>query len=256
MRVLPKTCRNALTAAVVLAACSTTVLAPVRAAEAITGYATAYDGDRIDIRGKRVHLAGIDAPEPAQTCADPNEKLYACGRKAETALQDKIAGQRITCSVPATDESFPAYALCRLGEEDLSAWLVDQGLALADRNRVGTYVAQEDAARQAKRGIWAGSFTRPSDWRNGARGKPDGYAKSVAGAAPVEPARTAADERARACAIKGNITREGSKLYWVPGSRRYNETIITEASGERWFCTEEEARAAGWEEPQKEAPGR
>lgn len=233
---------------------SAAILAPAHAAETITGYATAYDGDRIDIRGKRVHLAGIDAPEPPQTCADASEKLYPCGRKAETALQEKIAGQRITCTAPATDESFPAYAVCRLGEEDLGAWLVAQGLAVADRNRVSTYVAQEDAAREGKRGLWAGSFTRPSDWRNGARGKPDGYAKPVAGSAP--PAPVPAEKRKEGCAIKGNITREGSKLYWVPGSRRYEQTVVTEASGERWFCTEEEAKAAGWEAPQKEAPPR
>lgn len=242
--------RQLLAAALVLSANT-----GLHAAESLTGYGTAYDGDRIDIRGERVRLFGIDAPEHAQTCADASEKLYPCGRKAEAALQEKIAGKRITCAAAPSDDSFPTHAVCRLGDEDLGAWLVEQGLAVADRSRPGGYVTQEDAARGAKRGMWTGIFTRPADWRAGARGKPDGYAKPVAATGQTESAAAGKAEAGReGCAIKGNITREGTKRYWVPGSRRYAETVITESTGERWFCTEAEAQAAGWSEPQKETP--
>jgi hypothetical protein len=48
------------------------------------------------------------------------------------------------------------------------------------------------------------------------------------------------------CVIKGNISMSGERIYHVPGQRYYDETRIKPAYGERWFCSEEEARAAGW----------
>lgn len=49
-----------------------------------------------------------------------------------------------------------------------------------------------------------------------------------------------------ACRIKGNISRSGERIYHVPGGRWYERTRINPSKGERWFCSEEEARAAGW----------
>lgn len=49
------------------------------------------------------------------------------------------------------------------------------------------------------------------------------------------------------CNIKGNISlNTGERIYHVPGQEHYSETIITPSKGERWFCSEDEARAAGW----------
>jgi hypothetical protein len=48
------------------------------------------------------------------------------------------------------------------------------------------------------------------------------------------------------CAIKGNISSSGERIYHVPGQRYYNKTMINWLQGERWFCTEQEAIAAGW----------
>jgi hypothetical protein len=49
-----------------------------------------------------------------------------------------------------------------------------------------------------------------------------------------------------ACRIKGNISATGERIYHVPGGRFYAATVIDLARGERMFCTEEQARAAGW----------
>jgi hypothetical protein len=51
---------------------------------------------------------------------------------------------------------------------------------------------------------------------------------------------------ADACNIKGNINTRGERIYHVPGQKYYDETRISASHGERWFCSEEEARAAGW----------
>lgn len=48
------------------------------------------------------------------------------------------------------------------------------------------------------------------------------------------------------CLIKGNISRSGERIYHVPGGRWYDVTRIDRLRGERWFCSEAEARAAGW----------
>ena len=49
------------------------------------------------------------------------------------------------------------------------------------------------------------------------------------------------------CTIKGNISiNTGERIYHVPGQRYYVETRIAPQYGERWFCSEEEARRAGW----------
>ncbi len=64
---------------------------------------------------------------------------------------------------------------------------------------------------------------------------------------PAAHAAPAGEEKAgKACLIKGNISRSGERIYHVPGGRWYDATRIDPRKGERWFCTEAEARAAGW----------
>lgn len=49
------------------------------------------------------------------------------------------------------------------------------------------------------------------------------------------------------CKIKGNVSLDsGERIYHVPGQRYYQATRISPEHGERWFCTEQEARQAGW----------
>jgi hypothetical protein len=48
------------------------------------------------------------------------------------------------------------------------------------------------------------------------------------------------------CAIKGNINGRGERIYHVPGGRYYSATRIDPLWGERWFCSEADAVAAGW----------
>jgi Bacterial SH3 domain len=48
------------------------------------------------------------------------------------------------------------------------------------------------------------------------------------------------------CAIKGNVNSSGEKIYHVPGGAFYNRTDIKPEEGDRWFCTEAEAQAAGF----------
>ena len=54
------------------------------------------------------------------------------------------------------------------------------------------------------------------------------------------------DGPAKGCKIKGNINSKGEKIYHMPGGRYYDSTQIDIPQGERWFCTERQAKDAGW----------
>ncbi len=50
-----------------------------------------------------------------------------------------------------------------------------------------------------------------------------------------------------ACNIKGNIAVEDrEKIYHLPMDDYYDEAFVSYLNGEQWFCSEEEAQAAGW----------
>lgn len=54
------------------------------------------------------------------------------------------------------------------------------------------------------------------------------------------------------CDIKGNIAiNTGERIYHLPGQKYYHSTRINPRYGERWFCSEEEARVAGWRKAQR-----
>lgn len=54
-------------------------------------------------------------------------------------------------------------------------------------------------------------------------------------------------QRGTACNIKGNVSiNSGERIFHVPGQHYYEATKISPQYGERWFCSEQEARAAGW----------
>ena len=207
-----------------------TMALPVTAAVAgnITGVPTVIDGDTIDIHGQRIRLHGIDAPESKQICISGGEK-YRCGQRAALALSDRIGRGSVTCEAKYTDRYGRVVAVCFKGQEDLNGWLVSEGLAVAYRRYSQDYVGYEAQAKSMSVGLWAGEFVMPWDWRRGKR-----LASEQVSAIPGD------------CVIKGNISSKGARIYHVPGGRWYDRTKNDEAKGERFFCSEEEATAAGW----------
>jgi hypothetical protein len=105
--------------------------------------------------------------------------------------------------------------------------MVARGAAFAYRKYSKAYVGEENAARAARRGVWQGAAERPDQVRAQKRASTD--------AAPPQAG----------CAIKGNISSRGH-IYHLPGMRSYDATRINSRRGERWFCSEAQAKAAGW----------
>jgi len=127
------------------------------------------DGDTIKIGGRSIRLHGIDAPESDQTCRDSSGTDYNCGQRASRALSNKISGVIVSCEWKDIDRYGRIVAVCRIGDEDLNGWLVSEGHAVAYTRYSFRYVPEEIGARLAERGIWAGTFTTPENWRHGRR---------------------------------------------------------------------------------------
>jgi endonuclease YncB( thermonuclease family) len=202
-----------------------------RGATTLAGAARVVDGDTLEIAGDRIRIFGVDAPESGQGCAGPSGEPYRCGEAAARRMAELTAGRRTVCAGDRRDRYGRLIALCRAGGRDLGATLAREGLALAFRRYSPDYLAEEAAARAAGAGLWRGEFVAPWEFR----------ARSwrTAGAGAPDPA----------CPIKGNINRAGIRIYHTPYSRTYDATRVDPTRGERWFCSESEALAAGWRAP-------
>ena len=203
--------------------------APVDAME-ISGPAVLTDGDTLAIGGQVIRLHGIDAFENGQDCTKRG-RSYNCGAESENALRKMIGGRDVSCVGSDFDDYSRLIAICDAGAGDLSAAMVRAGHGLAYVEYSSAYVIEEGEARDARRGAWAGTFTAPwefraNGWANAAQQAPDGR-----------------------CPIKGNINGKRERIYHAPWSRSYKRTKINIAKGERWFCSEAEAVAAGWRAP-------
>jgi endonuclease YncB( thermonuclease family) len=131
----------------------------------IVGKAWVVDGDTVDIARSRIRLQGIDAPESNQSCTDAGNRAWPCGRAAAHELIELIAGRPLKCEASGLDRYRRVLAVCALPDgSDVNAWMVQQGWALAYYS--AAYRPEEAEAQAAKRGIWAGSFMPPWDWRH------------------------------------------------------------------------------------------
>lgn len=126
------------------------------------------DGDTLRAaNGAEYRLYGIDAPELHQTCTEADGKSWLCGRAAKAKLTTLIKGGNVACEPRATDRFGRSVAVCSAeGVPDLGEAMVRDGYAVDLGGAAGhPYADAEAEARQAKRGIWRGSFELPSEWR-------------------------------------------------------------------------------------------
>ena len=134
------------------------------------------DGDTLSARGERLRLKGIDAPEYRQRC-QRNGADWACGEEARKALATMIKTGAPECRGRERDRYGRLLVTCVAGDADINAAMVRSGMAVS----YGGYASEERSARQAKAGLWASDFERPSDYRREERMAHDNDNDLIAG---------------------------------------------------------------------------
>lgn len=191
----------------------------------VKGRASAVSGDVLRLGNRFFRLAGVEAPEPGQICAKANGRTWDCGASAQSALQRLIRGRRIACEPAGPAGEGLSRASCMAGDLDIARELVRGGFAFANGGS-HAYSSEEDLARSEGQGLWQGTPERPEEWR-------------------TKLWNEAKKEAPDGCPIKGFV-KSGGRIYAMPWSSGYGRRELRTVKGERWFCSEDEARAAGF----------
>jgi endonuclease YncB( thermonuclease family) len=213
---------------------------PTFAQAPVWGVGRAKDGDSLMVGDTEVRLFGIDAPEFDQRCMK-NGESWGCGAAATDQLSRFVTGKQVRCESVGKDEYGRTLGRCMVGMNDINRTMVGMGYAVAFRRYSSDYVSAEGSAKVNKRGIWAGTFEMPSDFRHSGD-VPAPLRKSVPKRSA--PKAVSSDWQGRAsgnCNIKGNRNRKGQWIYHLPGMPYYDQTRPEEI-----FCSEAEAQAAGY----------
>ncbi len=197
------------------------------------------DGDTIEveIEGEtyKVRYIGIDTPETV----DLRRPVGCFGEEASAANKALVEGRVVGLEADVSDTDTFGRLLRYVwlnGGEMVNAMLVRDGYAQSsayppDVRHQDLFDDLEADARSAGRGLW-GPVCQETQAPPPA-GSPEEGACEYSGTSEA--------------LIKGNIsTNSGEKIYHVPGGNFYAQTVIDEAAGERWFCLESDAIAAGW----------
>jgi len=188
------------------------------------GQVSIIDGDTLHVDQRIVNLSGIDAPELGQRCMK-EAKDWRCGLEAALALRKLTAFGTVSCA--SEDKGVVVTGVCQIEGKDLGEVLLGQGYAVALEDAPPNYQSAETSAKDAKLGLWRGDFITPREWRKGER-------------LPGETTDTTF------CVVKGVITEDQHKIFYIPSDDSYNEIEVDRARGERIFCSDDEAILAGW----------
>ncbi|GAB49792.1 putative nuclease [Mobilicoccus pelagius NBRC 104925] len=205
------------------------------------------DGDTVTVRlggqKERVRVIGIDTPELR------GDECYA--RQAASRMQSLVQSREVQLVTDPPQGDRDRYGRLlrhvRLADGRSAAKvLLEEGFAREYTYRrayegQAEYRAAEAAAQKSHAGLWGAC---PASPRRG----PSTSARPTPSTTSRRPADAPKGDRPAggSCDIKGNINRRGEKIYHVPGGRSYARTTIDTSRGERMFCSESEARAAGW----------
>ena len=222
----------ALTAILLLGLVTTAGHGPVRAMTDKWPGVRVIDGDTLAIDGRAVQLFGIDTPELSQSCLHGGER-WPCGVDAAYSLHKLIT---LAERRPACEAQGGEAMVCFADERNLSFVLLDQGYAVALEGAPREYQEKERKARFGNLGLWRGSFAPPvpyAEWRR----------EHVDGRTDAGP-----------CAVRGSVV-DGKQVYFVPTDPQY-DGLPEDAAGDgsRRFCSDEAARAAGWQRPSRSQP--
>ena len=216
--------------------------------------AVVKDGNTLQLGDITYRLGGIDAPELDQICIDDHADPWACGVDARDQLAKLTGKHPVRCSDQGPDKNHRKRhsGVCTVEGEttSLNQLLVRQGFALNfEPAAKGRFREDEASAKNDRRGLWKGCFVSPEEFRHG---KKDGILLGASCRAdkdreirevlfPSNPAMPSG------CSIKGKFAARARVtgnigVYHLQGCRSY--PALTKP--DRWFCSEDEAQAAGF----------
>lgn len=172
------------------------------------------DGDTFDItEGERIRLYEIDAPEYPKDCM---------GEDAKNRLEDLILNKNVGMEKIKKDNFGRTLALVYLDGLLVNEILVEEGLAYFEKGKTLTSNSlliekAQEKAKSAGRGVWS----------------------------------SLCQTKKEGCNIKGNYRpADNTRIYHIPDCYNYDRITIKPGTSDRWFCTEEEAQAAGFKKSQ------
>lgn len=203
------------------------------------------DGDtfkvKLGTKTETVRIIGIDTPETK----DPRKPVQCYGKEASKKLTTLLRGKTVTLEKNPGDEKDKYGRLLRyvsLKGKDIGAGMIEGGYAFSYKifphPRLEAYNGLEQKARDSNKGLWDNvcQYSTSNSSTSSAKSQSKATASSVASSVPATSS----------CVIKGNISSTKEKIYHIPGCGSYEKTVIDASAGERWFCSEAEAVAAGW----------
>jgi endonuclease YncB( thermonuclease family) len=222
---------------------------PGRAASAVV-----RDGNTLQLGDVSYRLDGVDAPEFDQICIDDHADPWTCGVDAREQLTKLVGGRAVHCDDLGPDKTHRKrhLGLCTAEGETLSLnrQLIRSGFAMNLLPSAKSHFDQDQAAaKDDRKGIWKGCFVAPQEFR---LGKKDGAL--LGGACPADKDREIRsvlfpDDLAMPprCSIKGKFAVRARVtgnvgIYHLQGCRSYPAL----ARPDRWFCSEDDAQAAGF----------
>ena len=223
---------------------------PGRAADVIV-----RDGRTLQLGSTTYRLDGIDAPDVDQMCIDDHADPWTCGVDARDRITKLIGARTVHCDDLGPDPSAKKLrhlGLCRIDGEasPLNQMLVAQGFALnLEPAAKGRFKADEADAKAGAKGLWKGCFVAPQDFRQpkstgallGASCRSDKDAETRAILFPDEPTMPPACSIKAKYAVRARVTGNVG-VYQLQGCPSYASTT----KPNRWFCSEDDARAAGF----------
>lgn len=215
---------------------------------------TIKDGSTLQLGGVTYRLDGVDTPALDQVCIDEHADAWTCGVEAREQLTRLIGGRAVRCDDLGIDPTARKRHLgvCTVEGEttSLSELLVRQGFALnVEASATGRFKPDEARARENRQGLWKGCFVAPQEFR---RGKKDGTLLGGSCRAdrdqeirevlfPVDLAMPSGCNIKGKFAVRARVT-GNLGIYHLQACRSY--PALTKP--DRWFCSEEEAQAAGF----------
>ena len=215
----------------------------------ITGVPKIREGDHILIGNTRIRLGGIDAPSVDQLCLNTNGERWTCGVAARDELIKHADNKTWICrSRQVVDRRGRLVARCEVDGEDIQKWLVQNGWALSAVRFSHDYDADEKSARDATAGLWQGAFIAPWDWRFRTRARFQ-VRRPPENASAILLASASGSVTLARLHHQGNVNQSGECIYHQPQPLVCE--IRADQQGHRWFCSVDEAEAAGCRETRR-----